>query len=1317
MINLTLLADLITKPLTLLVLIMKITVMAHDDGVPAMLSSVAVTVVFAVGSYETCELAVDRDTPIGTKLGNIEEYCNHITKRKILRRFLSDESILTIDSDGNLFVSGVVHKDDQVEFVSVTVNGAVTVYHMRIELSQGNPNPPIFEKKIFHFAVSEDVEHGDMVGVVYAEDCDPGLAGKLLYRIEADELPFKIFPNGTLVISGPLDYEAQRRNVPESEEKVIRGNRSIFKFRTRRGSQQASAQIVIDLLDVDDNPPAIEDAELIYAVTNTEATFCPIITDIDTPKEVLISSVSAPVEIITTDSCIHVSDDVPSFIQWTVSDKSQQITVKVVLLDMLPKSPNIHDENVTMSESAVKGTIVSSYGTTIFLAKRSDQLIVDANDLKVSVERGITDDETVVYAKSQFGRVLKSSKLQLISSNMAPPPVFSKTTYAFNVSDMAPVNTTIHDFQMSVPNDCYLAFVSDDRGKTFCFPVGSTLALCGHLRKPRYALVAEVLCGNEVRSRSEIIITVIPTTPSDYPMVGFLMENVSALAIAQLHSVHGQKFAYRIGDRRLREIFSVSPEGMLMSVRPLTQSIRSVYGVPVVAQPEYGRPTTQRVVVSTLARVPLTLLDLDIDIAGFLYVFVDADAENAVSPRIMNATIVLGDTPTEIDLSSITFESKPECVPNESEAYKVSGNCHITVKESVGNALQKVMINDTLIEITLNTLQSSEELQQSALQVIFYAAPARVADFLTELQRSYTDLTFYPLAVKVDAAQHRNALSLAVIDRNHRVITSNDSRDILHGFFQRNDFPHALLQSMSTSLCDSVFCSNGGICRQLVSLQNASTTFYGSESIWSIPNGLLQTRCECGVGFVGEYCEEVNHCSDIICPDGRCSAAGSCMRGCEKGCVNGMCSDGICRCLAGFSGVDCSIRNKDRKLKRKRPYELKKPSKKRKMNCSEMKCDGGTCQAEGGRAICHCVGGFEAVDCSKAGQAYSMTSGSFTLAPTEQLRSILAAGALSPADSSFCHGSQSIEIDFRTRKSHGTIVTLFYESELAVVEVHASVARYRVFNSYRTLVEITLGSQSVDDGNWHQVVLELSGDRKVITFKVDGIGKQAMSRVVLPSIISADLKRIELGVNGMREQFSVCLRRFVVNGELQSLEIEENYSSEFFTKALSGDVSAGCSVGSAHLALLQKPGVLASLLCVAVFVAAALVVLSVARVVRRREAPKKITWQRTEEIDAYAVHKPQEFAYGHLNQAMSSSSEGPIYSSADGYETPIHLRQQHRKMRSATTPPRTVADIVLAVHPSLSDTDSYQSSSESLGSDHRPQPPPPRGMYRNIAYF
>ncbi|KAK6043690.1 EGF-like domain protein [Cooperia oncophora] len=426
---------------------------------------------------------------------------------------------------------------------------------------------------------------------------------------------------------------------------------------------------------------------------------------------------------------------------------------------------------------------------------------------------------------------------------------------------------------------------------------------------------------------------------------------------------------------------------MLMSLRPLNHTIRSVYDVPVIAQPENGRPSTQRVVMLA--------------------------------------------------------------------------DCHITVKQPIDPTGIKATINGADSDIELKTLQISDGLEQSSVQVVLYAAPAGVADFLDELQRSYSDLTFYPLAVDIDAAEHRNTLSLAVVDRNRRVIAADDSRDILRSFFQKDDFPHTLLQSMKTSLCDDYVCSNGGKCRQMIALHNGSTSFYGSESIWSIPNGVLTTRCKCAFGYGGEFCDEVNR-----------------MRWSHFG----VCLAGICECLAGFAGVDCSMRvfgSNERKQK-KRPAELKKASKKRKTSCSEMNCGDGVCHTEGGRAICHCVGGFQAVDCSTAEQAISTTSGSITLMPTEQLRKILSNGTSSPAAMEFCNNSRSIEIDFRTRKAHGTIVALSYEGQFAVIDVHASVVRYRVFDSYRTPVEITLGSQPVGDGRWHRVVLELSEDRKTV---------------------------------------------------------------------------------------------------------------------------------------------------------------------------------------------------------------------------------------------
>lgn len=64
-----------------------------------------------------------------------------------------------------------------------------------------------------------------------------------------------------------------------------------------------------------------------------------------------------------------------------------------------------------------------------------------------------------------------------------------------------------------------------------------------------------------------------------------------------------------------------------------------------------------------------------------------------------------------------------------------------------------------------------------------------------------------------------------------------------------------------------------------------------------------------------------------------------------------------------------------------------------------------------------------------------MTKGFITLTPTDQLQTELALNYSPLANQEFCNGSQSISIDFRTRKSHGTIVALSYEAEFAVIEV------------------------------------------------------------------------------------------------------------------------------------------------------------------------------------------------------------------------------------------------------------------------------------------
>ncbi|KAK5972305.1 hypothetical protein GCK32_017183, partial [Trichostrongylus colubriformis] len=259
--------DIVTGEMKLLALpekgVVMATISAQDNGVPAMRSSVPVIIVSASEDYGICDIAVNKDTPKGTILGRIEVYCDHGREKEVTRRFLSDETFLTINSDGDLVVTGDFSKNVEVELISELKNGEATRHHVRVELSHGNLSPPHFEERILYFTIAEDAERGDMMGAVNAKDTDAGLAGKLRYCIESHDVPFQMLSNGTLVVSGRLDYEHQRRyvfNVTATDQ--------------GQPALNATTQVVVDLLDVNDNPPIIEDAELVYAVSYSDFFGC-----------------------------------------------------------------------------------------------------------------------------------------------------------------------------------------------------------------------------------------------------------------------------------------------------------------------------------------------------------------------------------------------------------------------------------------------------------------------------------------------------------------------------------------------------------------------------------------------------------------------------------------------------------------------------------------------------------------------------------------------------------------------------------------------------------------------------------------------------------------------------------------------------------------------------------------------------------------------------------------------------------------------------------------------------------------------------------
>lgn len=143
----------------------------------------------------------------------------------------------------------------------------------------------------------------------------------------------------------------------------------------------------------------------VVQMTTTDDVVCPLVSDVDTANSDLrFSTPNGATEAV---GCLSIPSELPATVAWTVTDGSQATVLKIIIVDMLAKEPAIHDVNVTVSDSASEGTIVSSYEASAIFGEGEKQLSFESNDVKVTGRRGISDYQAIVYAKSRFGRILK----------------------------------------------------------------------------------------------------------------------------------------------------------------------------------------------------------------------------------------------------------------------------------------------------------------------------------------------------------------------------------------------------------------------------------------------------------------------------------------------------------------------------------------------------------------------------------------------------------------------------------------------------------------------------------------------------------------------------------------------------------------------------------------------------------------------------------------------------------------------------------------------------------------------------------------------
>ena len=164
----------------------------------------------------------------------------------------SSNSSFDISSDGVVFVNSTLdYETNMAHTVTISCSDSGTppqsaTATVLIRVTPVNEHPPMFTMNTYTIPdVPEDTAVGSIVGRVAATDRDSGRDGIFSFRVIEPNPSFHVnSDNGSITVIRPLDYEASREH-------------ALTVIVEDEGGEASTAQLVIQLSDVNDNNPVL----------------------------------------------------------------------------------------------------------------------------------------------------------------------------------------------------------------------------------------------------------------------------------------------------------------------------------------------------------------------------------------------------------------------------------------------------------------------------------------------------------------------------------------------------------------------------------------------------------------------------------------------------------------------------------------------------------------------------------------------------------------------------------------------------------------------------------------------------------------------------------------------------------------------------------------------------------------------------------------------------------------------------------------------------------------------------------------------------
>lgn len=355
-----------------------------------------------------------------------------------------------------------------------------------IVVKDANDNVPVFEAENYQFKIPENVQSGELIGKISAQDADSGRFGQVQYALRgfgADK--FRVNPEtGELYISecgndvfiACLDYEAQK-------------NYALTYTGTDGGGQITTTSVNIEILDVNDNYPRFEVKSYKRDIPEGATTFEPALivkaTDQDGPTQGG-GQVFYSIKSVNTDATVFGIDPVTgemSIVQPIRSDLVEGGLFSLVVRATDAGTPSLHsDVQVTITvgtngnqipvfdQESYEATITEDIEPGSFVLQVSandpdgadnlikysldtgakDNFVIDSKNGRISVSRDAVLDiqengdlyEIQVQAVDggkPFGQTAMATVMVRIEDVNDKPPKFEKSVYTMYALESVPV--------------------------------------------------------------------------------------------------------------------------------------------------------------------------------------------------------------------------------------------------------------------------------------------------------------------------------------------------------------------------------------------------------------------------------------------------------------------------------------------------------------------------------------------------------------------------------------------------------------------------------------------------------------------------------------------------------------------------------------------------------------------------------------------------------------------------------------------------------------------------------------------------------------